>query len=201
MLQVRVAAAQARVHLCDSTLESILSAANLTPSPLNATNAQENDDVVMHEDAVLPEEEVSKSKLPGSVLSSMKTEQGSFCYLAQAAALSVAAQRLTSLHAQQAEHIAAGRKRTAAAADLDVGDGDEPPPAAVAALSPLLSMHAVPVLRHEAFKTLNASTGQEPSLLCLAAIAMSDVTASGLATRAPIPPLPLDMHTRMLQTV
>lgn len=190
LCQVRVAAAQARVHLCDATLDSILEAANLFETPPTSQKAQEAD-AAIDLDAVLLEEEASRSnKLNVGVLGSIKTKDESFCYLAQAAALSAAAQRLNSLHAahisHQEERVAAGRKRTAAAAGLELGEDDEPPLAAVTALSPMLSMHAVPALRHEAFKALNASAGQEPSLLCLAAAAASDVTASALVTRAPL---------------
>lgn len=185
-----MAAAEARVQLCDPTLDSILTAANLMPCPSPSTNPQDSD-AVMHGDFAHTDEQACRTdRSSGGVQGSMQTPDGSCCYLAHAAALSVAAQRLSALHTEQKERVTSGRKRTAGAAGLEVGEDGEPPQAAVTALSPMLSMHAVPALRHEAFKALTASAGQELSLICLAAAATSDVTASGLATRAPLTPLP-----------
>ena len=186
-VQVRAAAAQARVHLCGPTLDDILSSAtNLQPHTTPTVPSTHVGDAVMHHDTVLPEDEASNEA--SNSASSIKSQDGSFCCQAQAAALYTAAHRLSALHA--AHVVAVGRKRSATAAGLQLTEDGEPPEVAVASLSPILSMHAVPALRHEAFKALNASAGQEPSLIRLVAAASSDVTASGLATRASFWPLP-----------
>ena len=172
-MQVRVAAAQARVHLCDPTLDAILSAAMNSKAPVDTMPSAQHEDVVMRDDAALPEGEASEAVDPMKC-KDIHSGEGSFCCQAQAAALSAAAHRLSALHA--AHIVAVGRKRSATAAGLQLTEDGGPPEVAVAALSPMLSMHAVPALRHEAFKALNASAGQEPSLMHLATAANSDAT-------------------------
>jgi hypothetical protein len=189
LLQVRVAAAQARVQLCTPTLASILSAANLAAPP-STTPKSEDTEAVIHEDAgFLEEKDARSNKSKSVVLGGMEAEDSSSCHLAQAAALSAAAKLLNELHTAhrnlQEARAAAGRKCTAVDAGLELGEDGEPPLSAATVLSPMLSMHTVPALRHEAFRVLNASAGQEPSLICFADVAHSDITASGLAARAP----------------
>lgn len=192
VVQVRVAAAQSRVGLCEPNLSSILAAASLSSDHQEApkTTNKAPEDVEMAE-AATPADQGASEPPKGTVqapenpvFGSMRTEMGSFCPLAQAAALTAAAHRLHALHVELSTQVGgtAARKRSAEAAGFDFGEDDEPPQAAVAALSPMLSMHAVPALRHEAFKALNASVGHEPSLICLAAAETSDVGGSGLVT-------------------
>jgi hypothetical protein len=182
--QIRAAAAQARVQLCEPTLASLLSATNVAAPPPLAPHPGGSVGV-SEEKLTEPKSTISNDS------GATKTAEGPSWHLAQAAALSAAAQRLYTLHsAQRSLQDAgggAGRKRTAADAGLELGEDGEPPPTAAAALSPMLSMHAVPALRHEAFKVLNAASGQEPTLLRLVDAATSDVTASGLVTRALLP--------------